>query len=99
MLHKPGAVEAESVCQLDLFQGLREDALLIAVRPRTRHLVLEEQPELHRKPGPGTRANLTSQTVELCAVGALRPKTRVYRDQKEYPWPARCDSAAMRRGG
>ena len=52
MLHQPRAVETEAVGQLDLLQRLAEHPLLVAVGPRTRHLMLEEQPELHRAARP-----------------------------------------------
>jgi hypothetical protein len=50
MLDQPRAFEAEPVGQLDLVERLAEDPLFVAVGPRTRHLMLEEQPELHRAP-------------------------------------------------
>ena len=72
MLDEPGAVEAEPIGELDLLQRLGEHALLVAVRPGTRHLVLEEQPELHCGPRLSGRANAHLTTVELGTVGALR---------------------------
>ena len=52
VLHQPRVVEAEAVGQLDLLERLAEHSLLVIVGPRARHLVLEEQAELHREPLP-----------------------------------------------
>ena len=57
MLDEPCAVDADPVGELDLFERLGEDARFVAVFPRARHLMLEEQPESHdssaRRPAGG----------------------------------------------
>ncbi len=47
MLDFPRVVDAEPVGELDLFEGLVEEALLVAVAPRSRELMLIENSELH----------------------------------------------------
>ena len=58
MLNQPRALETEAIGELDLLERLAQDSFLVAVRPGPRHLVLEEQPELHREAPNGRRATL-----------------------------------------
>ena len=50
MLHLPGVVDAEPVGQLHLVQRVLEQALLGALGPRARELMLVEDAELHLVP-------------------------------------------------
>ena len=68
VLDEPRAVEAQAVGELDLLERLAEDPLLVAVGPRARHLVLEEQPELHRAPRPRRMYNASSADCRTDAV-------------------------------
>ncbi len=52
VLDLPHVVEAQRVGELDLFEGVLEQAVLRAVLPGTAHLVLVEDAELHRRPCP-----------------------------------------------
>ena len=47
VLDQPHAVEAEAVGELDLLERLGEHAPVVAVVPRTRNLMLVEDPEFH----------------------------------------------------
>src|SRR5574341_1059371 len=47
VLHLPEVVDPEPVGQLDLLQGVLEEAVLVAGRPRPRELVLVEDTEAH----------------------------------------------------
>jgi len=47
VLHLPGMVEAQPVGQLDLRERILEQALLVALAPGPRQLVLVEDSELH----------------------------------------------------
>ena len=49
VLDDPCAVDADPVGELDLLERLGEHPPLVAVVPGPGHLVLEEQPELHRR--------------------------------------------------
>ena len=57
VLDEPGAVDADPVGELDLLERLGEDAGFVAVLPRARHLMLEEQPESHASSARGRRAD------------------------------------------
>ena len=48
MFHLPHVVVAEPVGQLDLVQGVLQEAVFVAVRPGAGQLVLVEDSELHR---------------------------------------------------
>ena len=50
VLDLPDVVEAEAVGQLDLLEGVLEQAVLVAVLPGPGDLVLVEDAELHRRP-------------------------------------------------
>jgi hypothetical protein len=43
----PCGVKSEAVGQLDLLERLRQDSAIVVNSPGSRHLVLEEQAELH----------------------------------------------------
>jgi len=47
VLHEPEVVDPQPVGQLDLFQRVGEQALLVAEGPGSRELVLVEDPESH----------------------------------------------------
>jgi hypothetical protein len=47
VLHQPEVVDAEPVGQLHLLQRVGEQAVLVVGRPRSRELVLVEDPESH----------------------------------------------------
>ena len=50
MLDHPSRVEAEAVCEFNLFEGLMEEIALRALVPRTRQPVLVEQRQPHGSP-------------------------------------------------
>ena len=52
VLDLPGMVDAQAVRQLDLIERLLVDAVLVALVPRPRQLVLVEDAELHRAVSP-----------------------------------------------
>jgi len=47
VLDSPQVVDAEAVGELDLLQGVLQQAVLVAGRPRSRELVLVEDAESH----------------------------------------------------
>ncbi len=60
VLDLPGVVDAELVGELDLVERFLEEALLRALGPRPRKLVLVEDPELHFRSVRIPSARLTS---------------------------------------
>ncbi len=62
VLDEPHTIEAETVRELDLVEGIRERPLIVAVLPGARYLVFVEQPESHGIPldrGWRAKCNIT----------------------------------------
>src|SRR4030095_4969914 len=72
VLDLPGVTEAEPVGQLDLGERVLEQALLVALAPRPRQLVLVEDAELHGLAPP----HLEATVVTSLACGSLRAPLR-----------------------
>jgi hypothetical protein len=69
VLYLPGIVNAQAVRQLDLIQGVLEEAELGAGLPGTRQLVLIEDPEFHARSftGPTLNGRHAKEVAQYCA--------------------------------
>ncbi len=63
VLDLPHHVESEAVGQLDLLQGVLQEAVLGVVLPGARQLVLVEDPELHGAPSEWNSARMSAPFV------------------------------------
>ena len=69
VLHEPQVIDADAVGQLDLLQGIGEQAVLVAGRPGAWELVLVEDPESHGGP---SSALLPGGDIKVLGAGERR---------------------------
>jgi hypothetical protein len=74
MLHLPGEIDAESVSELHLIESFLKQALLGAVAPRARELVLVKDSELHYDASPPATVLTESPSLALSGASSTTPR-------------------------
>src|SRR5215831_14522861 len=78
VLHLPGIVNPQAVCQLDLIQRVLEEAELGTWLPGTRQLMLIEDPEFHGRSftGSALRGRHPKEVAQYCARCSTSDQSR-----------------------